>query len=312
MSYEILWNRLKSCSSLNSNLIDLFKYWYKSQTNVVKWGNAFSDSYKLKCGVRQGGLTSPRLFNLYIDQLIEKLNKAGVGCSVDGISMNNISYADDMVLLSPSVSGLKKLLKICEEWAEVNGLRYNSKKSVFLLFRGNIKKTHYKPNFKLNGVPLKQVPEYKYLGHIVTERLNDDSDMERERRALSVRGNMLARRFARCTLPVKLALFRAYCQSFYTCSLWSNFTRRSYNALRVQYNNVLRAVLGRPRHCSASTMFAEAGVDDFYAIIRKRVASVIDRFTSSTNTLLSTLACKMESPLWRHWNYIHMNSIDRK
>ncbi|CAH2208039.1 jg7011, partial [Pararge aegeria aegeria] len=124
--------------------------------------------------------------------------------------------------------------------------------------------------------------------YIVTERLDDDSDIERERRALSVRGNMLARRFARCTTQVKLALFRAYCQSFYTCSLWTHYTQRTYSALRVQYNNVLRAVLKKPRRCSASEMFAEARVDDFYAIIRKRAASMMSRLVSSTNTLLST------------------------
>lgn len=33
-------------------------------------------------------------------------------------SINNISYADDMVLLSPSIRGLRKLVKICEGYAE--------------------------------------------------------------------------------------------------------------------------------------------------------------------------------------------------
>ncbi|CAH2267577.1 jg11866 [Pararge aegeria aegeria] len=47
--------------------------------------------------------------------------------------------------------------------------------------------------------------------------------------------------------------------------------------LRVQYNNVLRAVLKKPRRCSASEMFADARVDDFYAIIRKRAASMINK-----------------------------------
>ncbi|CAH2217943.1 jg1387 [Pararge aegeria aegeria] len=69
-------------------------------------------------------------------------------------------------------------------------------------------------------------------------------------------------------------------------------------ALRVQYNNVLRAVLKKPRRCSASEMFAEARVDDFYAIIRKRAASMMSRLVNSTNTLLSTLACRLDSSLW--------------
>ncbi|XP_068622822.1 uncharacterized protein [Battus philenor] len=264
-----------------------------------------SDPYKLNCGVRQGGLTSPRLFNLYVNQLIERLSRAGVGCSIDGVFINNISYADDMVLLSPSVSGLRKLLKICEEYAGVNGLSYNAKKSEILVFRGNNKPSNFKPTFMLCGSPLKRVAEFRYLGHIVDEHLKDDGDIERERRALSVRGNVLARRFARCNKQVKLSLFRAYCQTFYTCSLWADYKQRTVRAFRVQYNNVLRAVLGKPRYCSASAMFAEARVDDFYAIIRKRVASMMRRAAESTSTLLSTLAYKLDSPLWACWNGAH-------
>ncbi|CAH2100477.1 unnamed protein product [Euphydryas editha] len=305
VSYDVLWHKLRTETSLRPELLSLLQFWYGNQSNVVKWGDAMSDPYKLSCGVRQGGLTSPRLFNLFVNQLIEGLGRAGVGCSVDGVFINNISYADDMVLLSPSVGGLRKLLKICEEYAERNGLRYNAKKSEFLVFRGKNKPTTFQPIIQLCGSPLKQVAEFKYLGHIVNERLIDDDDIERERRALSVRGNMLARRFARCNREVKLTLFRAYCQTFYTCSLWADYTQRTFRTLRVQYNNVLRAILGKPRHCSASDMFAEARVDDFYAILRKRVASMMSRLVNSTNTLLSTLACKLDSPLWRSWNGAH-------
>lgn len=50
--------------------------------------------------------------------------------------MNNISYADDMVLLSPSIGGLRKLVRVCESYAEAHGLRYNAKKSELLVFKG--------------------------------------------------------------------------------------------------------------------------------------------------------------------------------
>lgn len=45
--------------------------------------------------------------------------------------------------------------------------------------------------------------------------------------------NMLARRFVRCSDQVKVLLYKSYCLSFYTCSLWANFTQRAYSALRV-------------------------------------------------------------------------------
>ncbi|XP_063542112.1 uncharacterized protein LOC134750798 [Cydia strobilella] len=130
-------------------------------------------------------------------------------------------------------------------------------------------------------------------------------DIERERRALAVRCNMLARRFARCTEEVKATLFKAYCQSFYTCSLWISYTQRAYSALRVQYNNAYRVVFGLPRHCSASGMFTEGRIDGFHAIIRKRCSSLLRRWRASSNAILCTLADRWDSPWLKHWVQLH-------
>ncbi|XP_028155963.1 uncharacterized protein LOC114349694 [Ostrinia furnacalis] len=247
--------------------------------------------YGLQCGVRQGGLSSPKLFNLYMNGLIGELSSTYIGCHVGGVCVNNISYADDMVLLSPSIGALRRLLHMCEEYAVAHGLRYNSLKSEFMLFQaGAAGSQRNVPSVTLGGSQLKRVHQFKYLGHWVTDSLSDSVDIERERRALCVRCNMLARRFARCSKPVKLTLYKAYCQSFYTCGLWASFTQRAYSALRVQYNNAFRMLFGLPRHCSASAMFAEAQTDCFYTIIRKRCASLWARVRGSSNSILRALA----------------------
>ncbi|XP_063391336.1 uncharacterized protein LOC134676881 [Cydia fagiglandana] len=296
---------MKEETNISGEVISIMRYWYSRQKNNVKWAGAHSEVYGLECGVRQGGLSSPRLFSLYMNRLIEELSNTSVGCSVDGVCINNISYADDMVLLSPSISALQKMLHICESYAEVHGLKYNADKSEFMVFKAGTKTYLDVPPVRLYGAPLKQVQQFKYLGHWVTDDLSDNLDIERERRALAVRCNMLARRFARCTDKVKVTLFRAYCQSFYTCSLWVRHTQRAYGALRVQYNDACRVLFGLPRHCSASTMFAERQIDGFHAVIRKRAASMMRRVRGSTNTILQTLAERWDSPILRRWIQLH-------
>ncbi|KAG7312247.1 hypothetical protein JYU34_001719 [Plutella xylostella] len=175
-----------------------------------------------------------------------------------------------------------------------------------MVFAAGNKTPKHIPPIKLNGKDLKRVAKFKYLGHIVSEDQKDDLDIERERRAMAVRGNMLARRFARCSKEVKITLFKAYCQTFYTCSLWVNYTLKTYNALRVQYNNVFRMLLGLPRYCSASTMFAEAHTDDFYAIVRKRIASIYRRTRDSANTILGTIVDRFDCPMYKHWVAKHV------
>ncbi|KAL0803390.1 hypothetical protein ABMA28_017375 [Loxostege sticticalis] len=206
-----------------------------------------------------------------------------------------------MVLLSPSISALRKMLAECEAYAVEHGLRYNSKKTEIVIFESRGKTPSYVPPVSLDGNVLNVVCKFKYLGHIVTSNLKDDLDIERERRALAVRGNMLARRFAKCSKQVKITLFKAFCQVFYTSSLWVDYTQRAYNALRIQYNNVFRTLLKLPRFCSASLMFAQEHTDDFYAIRRKRIASLLSRLRASCNSVLSIIACKMDCPILKYW-----------
>jgi hypothetical protein len=166
--------------------------------------------------------------------------------------------------------------------------------------------TLYQAVFRLYGVPLNRVNQFKYLRHVVTSELTDDVDIERERRASSCRANMVAHRFSRCSVNVKLTLFRAFCTSFYTAGLWTHHTQKQYNALRVQYNNAFRVMMGLPRFCSASGMFAEAGVDCFYTIMRKRCTSLVRRVRASPIPILRALSERFDGHYMNHCNLIHV------
>ena len=90
-------------------LIRLLVYWYEHQLMCVRWGGVYSSSSTVTNGVRQGGILSPYLFNVYVDDLSVKLNSCHVGCYYSGGCINHLMYADDLVIMSPSVAGLYKL-----------------------------------------------------------------------------------------------------------------------------------------------------------------------------------------------------------
>ena len=48
---------------------------YTNQTLNVRWGNIYSSTLEISNGIKQGGVLSPILFNLYTDELLERLKK---------------------------------------------------------------------------------------------------------------------------------------------------------------------------------------------------------------------------------------------
>ena len=94
-------------------IIRILIFWYTSQTMYVRWNNTMSTGFNVSNGVRQGGILSPYLFCIYVDELSKMLNNVHVGCFVGTMLVNHLLYADDLVLLSPSAAGLSILLSIC-------------------------------------------------------------------------------------------------------------------------------------------------------------------------------------------------------
>ena len=68
----------------------------------VRWGNTLSSLFQVGNGVKQGGILSPVLFNIYIDKLSTTLNNTAIGGQIDGQLHNHLCYADNMCLIGIS------------------------------------------------------------------------------------------------------------------------------------------------------------------------------------------------------------------
>ena len=101
-------------------------------------GCGASDSFGISNGAKQGGVILPLLFSLYIDELFLLLKESGMGCHVGLITYAGaFGYADDIALVAPSLSSLKEMIKICEQFAESHSMTFNPSKTKLLCF--NIK-----------------------------------------------------------------------------------------------------------------------------------------------------------------------------
>ena len=184
-------------------------------------GNSLSDGVvSLNCftvsnGVKQGGILSPHLFNIFMNDISVNVNKLQIGCVYAGTIMNHMMYADDICVFSPSVSGLGKLTDCCAETSNMFDITYNAYKS-FCVVTDN--KLEDKKIFTLLlSITMKEKEKCKYLGHIINNNFTDD--IARQKICIYAQANVLARKFNLCNITIKTTLFNSYCGLMYISSL---------------------------------------------------------------------------------------------
>ena len=107
---------------------------YTNQKNRVQYNQSLSDFFTITNGVKQGGVLSPTLFSIYINELLDNLKNSGYGCRIGDKYVGCVSYADDIIIMCASVYGLKQMIKICEAYASVNQVKFNGSKSKLMIF----------------------------------------------------------------------------------------------------------------------------------------------------------------------------------
>lgn len=161
--------------------------------------------------------------------------------------------------------------------------------------------------FKLSNNSLEVCKKIKYLGHFITDDMNDDDDIYRQCCKLYAQANTIARKFSCCSTQVKVALFKAYCTPLYTAHLWSFYKKSSMQKLQVAYNDAMRILLKIPRGGSASQMFVSVGVSTLKALLRNLMFKFMRRLDESTNSIMVALSnpfvscSRYTSRLRVHW-----------
>ena len=62
---------------------------YSKEEICIKWGDETSTCFTISNRVRQGGMFSPTLFSIYIDDISFILSECGIGCHIDDLSIQS-------------------------------------------------------------------------------------------------------------------------------------------------------------------------------------------------------------------------------
>jgi len=90
--------------------VRILHYWFNNLSCSVAWNGLHGSPFLLQ--LRQGGILSPFLFAIYVDDLIVKLRQSGFRLHVGSLFVGCVLYADDIALLSCRCHGLPKLIDL--------------------------------------------------------------------------------------------------------------------------------------------------------------------------------------------------------
>ena len=232
--FELL--RKKGCCPLIARFLARL---YTSQKCCVKWGHTHSRQFNVQNGIKQGGVLSPVLFCIYMDELLLRLKGSKFGCYIGHIFMGAFGYADDIVVLSPMKQGLLRMLDICDTFAEEYEVLFNPIKSILLFF--GKKGQNENISISWNGKIISAEERAKHLGHYVGRNV-DNYIMDEVIGEMYKRTNCILSFFGYCDYEIKYKLFKTYVMPLYGSVLW-DYTHGSFDRMLTAWRKCIRRLI---------------------------------------------------------------------
>ena len=163
-------------AGVNGRIWSLIHSLHSSAESVVKWQGNCSKPFKVRQGVRQGGILSTDLFKIHSNPLLDRIEDTGRGCYVGEICCAGPTCADDMLLLADEEEVLQFLLHIAVDNSILEKYLLQPVKSA-LLYILNVamqrSTTEVKPHVIMKGEPMPVVNETMHMGIL---RSNDTQE----------------------------------------------------------------------------------------------------------------------------------------
>uniref|UniRef100_A0A803SVN4 Reverse transcriptase domain-containing protein n=1 Tax=Anolis carolinensis TaxID=28377 RepID=A0A803SVN4_ANOCA len=166
VDYDLMIHRL-AMSGVRSQALNWFNSFLRNRSQCVEYMDQVSDRSPLLCGVPQGAILSPLLFNIYVRPLASLVRSFGLDC---------YQYANDtqlLLCLEPGAMSIPDNFTLCLEalsnWLRASRLKVNPAKTEILWHGRSTGLTHLLPTF--DGAALSPSPTIKSLGVVLDSQL---------------------------------------------------------------------------------------------------------------------------------------------
>ena len=227
---------------VDTDIINILENWFLKNSTSIKWHNVKSRDVPLMSGVKQGGILSPLLFTLYVNIILEKLEKSGLGCFIGHRCCNSYMYADDLILLSITVTNLQSMLDMCNSLFSNLDLPINISKCHCL--RIGPRYNAECKNLSINGETINWVNEIGFLGVKISKDKVFKCTWEAAKKKFYCNTNVILGRIG-TSAPVNILLKLIYSQSvphlLYGISA-TTLTSKDIKSFSYAYNSVFAKI----------------------------------------------------------------------
>ena len=159
-----LWKVLQEYG-VDGQLLHAIKSFYCRPEVCVRVNGKQSKSFHAGVRLRQGCVLSPLLFIVYMNW-IDKCSQADDECAMIGnCKISRLLFADDLVLLSSTESGLQRALNSFADACNTAEMKISTAKTEVL----HLSRNPDQCVLQVNGATLKQVEKFKYLWGCIYE-----------------------------------------------------------------------------------------------------------------------------------------------
>ena len=301
MSWQQLFSTLLD-RKIDGLFLRLMLYIYSNQECNVRWCNKYSDSFCVKNGVRQGAVSSGILFAIYINELLHLLRSLGLGCHINGVFYGALIFADDIILLSASRSGLQAMVDVCQDFAASRNLTFGTNsnpsksKTKCIAFSKRNNAENLLKCIQLDGNDLPWVDRIKHLGHTLQKNNSMKLDIIDKRGSFISKANSLMQEFNNVSPKVLIKVLHTFATNLYGSNLWDIFGK-DCDRLYASYNVAIRNILHVDRCTHRYMIEPMSEVMHLKTMLASRFVSFHDSLINSKKFSIRFLARLFESDM---------------
>ena len=270
-------------------ILNILIYWLSNLTSQCRWNSAISESYAITSGVKQGGILSPFLFNVFMNDLLILLRKQGVGCFVKNIFVGAIMYADDLALIAPSRHAMQTLLSVCQRYCHDHSLSFNTKKSKAIIF-GSKADSCNTASLLLNGEPIEYIHEWKYLGCQIVGGKEFSFSSRKDLSSFRCSANSVLNAIRKPSDPVSMMLLYSFSVPILTyASEVKRYPCSEMRACQVALNDSIRKIFTYNRWESVRALRSNFGYHDLYTLFELRRRTFFAKIPTMGNAVVNLL-----------------------